>query len=175
MDPLLLNSHTKGRQPWGPGGKQWEFSSPRLGDRCKQRHLHAELHYSSKERPSWTGAMQNKREQGPFVCCFLLSSYKKRDGLRQSLQTGSGLWLFLKWVQAPNRSGTVKKCVAFFHIMIFTTITNIFHHSQLWVSQTLMSSSHQDRTGSTSRCAKKAWSLWDNGMSGCFSAFLSSL
>lgn len=31
MDPLLPNSHTKGRQavqPREPGGKQWDFSSP---------------------------------------------------------------------------------------------------------------------------------------------------
>lgn len=31
MGPLLLNSHTKGRramQPRGPGGEQWDFSSP---------------------------------------------------------------------------------------------------------------------------------------------------
>ena len=48
------------------------------GDRCKQLHLHAGLHYSSKERLSWTCAMHNKRTRGPFVCCFLLLlSYKK--------------------------------------------------------------------------------------------------
>lgn len=56
--------------------------SPRLshslGDRCKQLHLHTGLHYSSKERLSWTCATRNKRGQGPFVRCFLLlSSYKK--------------------------------------------------------------------------------------------------
>lgn len=113
--------------------------SPRLshslGDRCKQLHLRARLHYSSKERLSWTSAMPNKRGQGAFVCRFLLLlSYKK---------SWAQPWLVnRKWslailgsggVCAFNCSRTVK-CVTLSHIITTSQISCIFTDKYLnWI------------------------------------------
>lgn len=84
MGPLLLNSHTKGRramQPRGPGGKQWDFSSPPPQPEGQVQTTsppcRATLQLKRRGRVQLVQCT-TKRGQGPFVCCFLLLlSYKK--------------------------------------------------------------------------------------------------
>lgn len=129
MGPLLLNSHTKGRraaQPRGPGGKQWDFSSPQpqpegqvqtTSPPCKttlQLKGEAVLNFCSAQQ----------RGQGSFVCCFLLLlSYKKSWAQAQCVNRKWSLTI-LRGVCAFNCSRTVK-CVTLSHNI--STQPNVFH------------------------------------------------
>ena len=77
MGPLLLNSHTKGRramQPRGPGGKQWDFSSPQPWPEGQVQTTSPPYEATLQLKGEAVLNLCNAQQKRPGTFCLLLSA-----------------------------------------------------------------------------------------------------
>lgn len=135
MGPLLLHRHTKGgraAQPRGPGGKQWDFCSPRLrpggqvqttSPPCGAALLAAQRRGDLEPRRRAT------KEAGvPFVCrSVLLLSYRKSRARPRLVNRKRSLTVLGEGRSGRRRGGEAFIPSGIVTLNIITALPDTFH------------------------------------------------